>query len=216
MNGTQLYDSSSDKIYPISNADYISSGVIESNNTVKQDIEALFTKYRDVSGVNAVDGTLGIQVYYDTNNINDVKNVQSQPFRDEVMVSPTSEAPYAWAKTIYTWNGEEAKTVYTIIATALFPETQIMYAAFNTIQSGLQGPMNFADGSIDMQNNNIVWNTYFTGIDASNIYGYMATRHRNAGEQFPTRVDDETKPEWKIALFAIYPTTGESQQPTNI
>ena len=105
------------------------------------------------------------------------------------------------------WGSDSVKTIYSIVATALYPETQVMYAAINTVNSGLLGPAQYVDNSADMGdgNSSVKWYTYFPGISAATPYGYMAVRHRDAGQTFPTRQNNPNQPLWSAALFAQYP-----------
>ena len=204
MNGITLYDNNSNPIYPVTDAKNVSSGIIVPGNTVYDDISALLSTYQtlkgQVSGSTTVENNLGVIVEYSTNNYNNSKDAAEATY-NVTLVFPTAEAPYLWQKTIYKWGDTVVKTTYTIAATALFPETQTMYTAISSIQQGsLQGPSNYDSSSNDKNPNcDAIWKNYFTGIDASKIYGYMAVRHREAGEAWP---EDGG---WNIALFAQYP-----------
>lgn len=204
MNGTTLYDNNSNPIYPVTDAKNVSSGIIVPGYTVYEDISALLSKYQilagQVSGSTTVENSLGVVVEYSTNNYDNPKDAAEATY-NATLVFPTTEAPYLWQKTVYKWGDTVVKTIYTIAATALFPETQTMYTAISSIQQGsLQGPSNYGSSSKDKNPNcDAIWKNYFTGIDASKIYGYMAVRHREAGEAWP---EDGG---WNIALFAQYP-----------
>lgn len=213
MNGTQLYDGESNKIYPITDARYIGSGVVVTTNTVYEDLSALLTKYqtleRQVTRADEIEGQLGVIVTYDTNNISSATAVQGQPFTNEEMVMPTSEAPYAWVKTVYRWAEQTVKITYNIVATALFPETQIMFA-FGAAGSSVGGPSDYIDHCPDLnieeqpENDKIYWYTYPNGnISTITPYAYIATRSRGANETWNGKV-------FHPAIYGQYPLVNDN------
>ena len=79
-----------------------------------------------------------------------------------------------------------------------------MYAVTALVNSdAIGGPSDYStdmQGVADKTEDSIRWYSYFPGISAVNTMGYMATRHRDAGENW-------SEEGWKVALFAVYPTT---------
>jgi len=202
--GTQLYDKDNRMVDPRTNAKYVLSGLLISTNSVFEDLDLLNTKINNlaaqVSGATEVANQLNVIITYDTNNISDTTAVKRQPFANENMILPSTSAPYAWQKTVYKWGDTVVKETYSIVATALYPETQVMYCAIpGSIEGNITGPMEFVDNTSDKSNSTVKWFTYFPGIDASNIFGYMAVRHRDAGQDWPN------SGEWHVGLFAQYP-----------
>ena len=199
-----LYDNE-EQFYPMTEASAVMGGVVIQGNTVWQDLEQIWAKaqsaYNNSTGATQIKGSLGIQVFYTNTDYNDDTRIQSETIWNATMTIPTASTPYTWKKTVYSWSDAVIKTTYEICATALYPETQTMYTAITSIQQGsLQGPTNYGNSSADKNPDcNAIWKNYFTGIDASKIYGYMAVRHREAGEAWP---EDGG---WNIALFAQYP-----------
>ena len=218
----QLYDGS-ESFQPYTEAQYIPSGVTNSGYTVKEDLQALLssiqTLQQAVSGGTEVAGALGVVIKYaniETPYLNDA--TRANVVWEEVMNIPTSLAPYAWKKTEYTWTVDNTtsviKTTYEIIATALYPETQVMYLALETvIDNAIQGPADYGVTMIDQNGNqSIEWHNYFEGISPSKPFGYMAIRHRDAGQDFPTTGTDENKKAvWNISLFSLYPMNQQSE-----
>lgn len=208
MTHKYLYDNE-EQFYPISEASAIMGGVVTQGNTVWQDLEQIYSKVQsainDFTGATQVQGSLGIQVQYTNTNYNNNTLIQSETAWNDDMHLPSSQTPYTWKKTTYYWSNVKIKTTYEICATALYPETQIMYTAILQITNGLQGPANYGEKVEDMShitdtNNKVIeWYNYFPGLDATKIYGYMATRHRDAGEAWPDGGG------WHISLFAQYP-----------
>ena len=127
------------------------------------------------------------------------------------MTPPNSSAPYCWKRTRYYWKINEQdspqviKTIYEICATALYPETQTMYAVTTQVNStDIGGPSNYStdiSGVVDKMEESVRWYSNFPGISSTATMGYMATRHRDAGQNWP---EDGG---WHVALFAVYPTT---------
>ena len=210
MQGTQLYNSNSEKIYPSTYARNVDSGILLTGNTIYDDVYQIFTQVQNlrklVSGGAEVENKLNVIVTYSTNNYNNKTDAETATYGD-TFILPTTSAPYTWQKTVYYWGTDVVKTTYHIISTALYPETQVMYASTGTSISGssLQGPANFnseESGAEDQAGNGVRWYYFFPGIDGSKPIGYMAVRHRSAGESWPAVA------QWQISQMAQYPITG--------
>ena len=216
ITGKTLYDSDGNQFYPYCDAEYVSSGVVVDTNMLKDDLKAIWAKaqsaYSKASGEETINGQFQIDVYYKNSTESVEKDViaEGDTGWNETMTPPDSSTPYCWKRTRYYWIVDKSvptpfKTVYEICATALYPETQTMYAATTLVNSdAIGGPSDYStdiQGVADETEDSIRWYSYFPGISAVNTMGYMATRHRDAGENWP---DDGG---WKVALFAVYPTT---------
>lgn len=215
MKHKYLYDNE-EQFYPISEAKAIMSGIVVQGNTVWQDLEQIWAKaqsaYNYATGGQIISGSLQVDVYYKNSTESTETNIKSEGDTGwgEKMTPPNSSAPYCWKRTRYYWKISESdtpeviKTIYEICATALYPETQTMYAVTTLVNSNdIGGPSDYStdvQGVEDKTENSIRWYNYFPGISAVNTMGYMATRHRDAGENWP---EDGG---WKVALFAVYPT----------
>ena len=222
ITGKTLYDSDGNQFYPYSDAEYISSGVVVSSNMLKDDLKAIYNKVKliegKVSGEQTINGQFNVDVYYRNSTESTKANIIAEENAEntvwsENMTLPNSSTPYCWKRTRYYWivdssTSEPFRTDYEICATALYPETQIMYTAILQINDGLGGPKDYGEEvedslSIkDMDGKNIQWYNYFPGISATKIYGYMATRHRDAGQNWSGG--------WNISLFAQYPIISSS------
>ena len=215
MKHKYLYDNE-EQFYPISEAKAIMSGIVVQGNTVWQDLEQIWAKaqsaYNYATGGQIISGSLQVDVYYKNSTESTETNIISEGDTgwEETMTPTNSSAPYCWKRTRYYWKISEQetaqviKTIYEICATALYPETQTMYAVTTLVNSNdIGGPSDYStdvQGVEDKTENSIRWYNYFPGISAVNTMGYMATRHRDAGENWP---EDGG---WKVALFAVYPT----------
>ena len=216
ITGKTLYDSNGQQFYPYSNANYIYTNIVSTYSTLAEDLTAIHNKVKliegQVSGEQTINGQLQIDVYYKNSTESTETNIISEGDTEweEKMTPPDSSAPYCWKRTRYYWIVDKSvptpfKTIYEICATALYPETQTMYAATALVNSdAIGGPSDYStdiQGVADETEDSIRWYSYFPGISAVNTMGYMATRHREAGQNWP----DNGK--WKVALFAVYPTT---------
>ena len=221
ITGKTLYDSNGQQFYPYSDANYIYTNIVSTSSTLAEDLTDIYDRVKliegQVSGEQTINGQLQIDVYYKNSTESSEKNVISEGENEwnEKMTPPDSSAPYCWKRTRYYWIVDKStptpfKTLYEICATALYPETQFMYTAIIGVpKESLKGPKDYGNSSEDQNNDGeTVWRNYFEGLDGSKTQGYMATRHRDAGQNWP----DGGK--WNIALFAVYPTK-EMQQPTN-
>ena len=207
-NGTQLYDANSQPIYPFTYGRNVESGVVIGGNTVYDDLKALLDQLRTlrtmITGGYQLANSLGVRVGFAISASNSKSEAETLTYQED-FVLPSENAPYTWQRTQYYWDNDLVKTIYTIVATALYPETQIMYTALATvIPNTVKGPSDYGANVNDQNANNIVWHNYFPGIGPQQPFGYMAVRHRDAGKAFPL---EENKPVWNISLFAMYPMT---------
>ena len=215
MIGKILYNSDGEQFYPYSDAEYISSGIVLSSNNLKEDLKNIWAKaqsaYNYATGGQTVSGSLQVDVYYKNSTESNETNIISEGDTgwEATMTPPNSSAPYCWKRTRYYWIVDDSiptpfKTLYEICATALYPETQTMYTSTTLVNSdAIGGPSDYStdvQGVEDKTENSIRWYNYFPGISAVNTMGYMATRHRDAGQNWP---EDGG---WNVALFAVYPT----------
>ena len=208
-----LYDESEQAIYPVTHAQFVNSNAINgAGQSVFNDLQYLDRRVTQAlnlaTGTEQIQNQLGIIVKYTRNNSLTAPNNDDNSWGEQFAL-PSSEFPYSWKKTTYTWDTNEVITTKEIVSTALFPETQVMYTVLNSppeSATGLGGPPVYTteeEGSRDQNAQNVTWKYYFPGISASAIYGYMAVRHREAGQPFPE--DENHNPVWKITLFAQYP-----------
>lgn len=209
MQGTRLYDANSNPIDPMTTAKAVQGGVVISTNTIYEDVDNIFKQLQNlkkiVSGGAEVENKLGVVVTYSTNVYSNKTDAEEANYGEDFIL-PTAAAPYTWQKTVYYWGEDPVTTTYNIVATALYPETQVMYASTGTSISGssLQGPADFSSsngGAEDQSGNGVTWYYYFPGIDGSRPIGYMAVRHRDAGQAWPATAV------WQISQMAQYPIT---------
>ena len=211
MIGKILYNSDGEQFYPYSDAEYISSGIVLSSNNLKEDLKNIWAKAQ--SAYNYATRSLQVDVYYKNSTESNETNIISEGDTgwEATMTPPNSSAPYCWKRTRYYWKISESespqviKTIYEICATALYPETQTMYAVTTQVNStDIGGPSNYSTditGVVDKMEESVRWYSNFPGISSTATMGYMATRHRDAGQNWP---EDGG---WHVALFAVYPTT---------
>lgn len=216
ITGKTLYDSNGQQFYPYSDANYIYTNIVPSSSTLAKDLTNIYDKIKliegQVSGEQTINGQLQIDVYYRNSTESTKANIIAEENKEwsTDMTPPDSSAPYCWKRTRYYWIVDNSvttpfKTIYEICATALYPETQTMYAVTTQINStDIGGPNDYStsiQGIGDSKIPTMTWFNTFPGISATNTMGYMATRHRDAGKNWP---EDGG---WNVALFAVYPTT---------
>jgi hypothetical protein len=99
MQGTQLYDASSNPIYPSTYARNVDCGVVLSGNTVYDDISQLLARYQAlsklVSGGAEVENKLNVVVTYSTNIYSNKSDAESADYGEDFIL-PSASAPYAW------------------------------------------------------------------------------------------------------------------------
>ena len=210
ITGKTLYDSDGNQFYPYCDAEYVSSGVVVDTNMLKDDLKAIWAKAQ--SAYSKASGEETIDVYYKNSTESVETNIISEGDTgwNKTMTPPDSSTPYCWKRTRYYWIVDKSvhipfKTIYEICATALYPETQTMYAATALVNSdAIGGPSDYStdiQGVADKMEESVRWYSNFPGISSTATMGYMATRHRDAGQNWP---EDGG---WHVALFAVYPTT---------
>ena len=203
MGGTQLYDESANPIYPQTDAKNVSCGAVVQGNTVYEDIGILLSRYQtlanQVSGAATVEDSLGVVVEYSTNNCDNINDAKQATY-GETLVFPTASNPYLWQKTVYKWGATVVKTTYSIAATALFPETQMMFAV-GQLDDNVGVPASYTDGAADSINSDIMWYTY-PPQDITNTMpcAFIATRSRGANETWEGKV-------WHSAKYGQYPVS---------
>ena len=211
----QLYDGET-PFQPFVEANNIPCGAVSTSYSVEETIAYIYRRVQELqqvaSGGAEISGALKVKVDYANHSTSHLDDPDSITWVPEMSI-PTALAPYAWKRTRYTWtvDGEtsDLKTTYEIVATALYPETQVMYCAVGIgVASGsLRGPREYNTsgvGSEDAGVKGVTWFYYFPGIDGSSTQGYMAVRHREAGQDFPIIAENST---WRVKLMAQYPIT---------
>ena len=209
LDGIPLYNSEGNQIQPQTNATCIySNAVIHDGSTVHAELANLLQQIQNLSryvtGAEQVGNDFGVEVKYATSNSDSIQDAARLTTYSENFVLPSSNTPYTWKRTIYSWASQPiGNPIYEIVAAALYPETQVMYTALGELQgNAIKGPSQFGTNIEDYGNPRVRWNSSFPGIGPETPYGYMAIRHRDAGQQF--RVVDG-HPTWDISLFAQYP-----------
>ena len=206
-NGTQLYDTTSNPIYPKTNADYVSCGAIIAGNTVFQDFVAVNSKISNLStkidqvaaiasGASQIQNEFGVTVEYSVNNYDKESDARQAAYQ-RTLTQPTAENPYLWQKTTYYWDESEVATVFALLSSAKFPEVQLMFAV-GPLNTNVLGPTMYYDGAQDRTgNSSITWYTY-PPRDISNDApcAFIATRRRPPNGDWT---------EWKAAKYGQYP-----------
>ena len=215
MASTQLYDDQRNQIYPKGEAAGISynNPTYSDYPTVQKALDYAIGRIYDLNrvldGADQVKAQLGVQCSYvnweTSESPGNAANWKSS------FQMPTSDFPYTWKRTIYTWGEDDnqtvIKTMYEIVSTALSPETQFMYTSVGD-NSQIKGPMidedhawgypNGMDDTIpDQENPNIVWTRSPQDVTRQKPFAYIAVRSRKANESFRGR-------KYSIAQYGNY------------
>ena len=135
MIGTQLYDKNSSKIYPVTDAKYVTSTARDTeNSTVEDDIKFLLKEIDELTGSSGTVGGVEISIMYLRSNTSDVKEVQEiKEGWGGTFSIPNEKFPYTWKKTIFkSAGGANKKEFYEIAASDTSMVIQTIYTRTNT------------------------------------------------------------------------------------
>lgn len=138
MTGTQLYNNDKKQIFPISNAEVITSRVSGSDGNVEENLQYLFQKVAELDGSTEVTDNIEVKIGYcrsSSSNERDIKD--SNIIWTDVFELPDSNYPYTWKRTIYTYKGDsnELNKVYEIVAADVAEKIQNIYIAKSTVSA---------------------------------------------------------------------------------
>lgn len=187
--GTPLFDHEGKQIYPISYAELIES----SYGNVEDCLVDIYDKITNISGEGEAAKNINVTVGYltlNTKSTNDVKELTGWG----AFELPTSDRPYTWKKTTYSYDQLELTITYEIVSVYQQNEEQTIYKAMDSDseQPKIEYPTDW-NNNPDYQNVDFVsqgWSTIPISISASAPYVYMATRKKIDGlwEPFSTPV----------------------------
>lgn len=131
MNGTQLYNNSYQQIYPISDAQVITSNASGSSSTVEDNLKKLFKQISDISGDSETVNNIIIDIKYQPSNTNQESEIKlSQKEWSDTFESPTEDNPYIWKRVKYSFSGADSNqgvTTYEIVASDVSTIIQTIY-----------------------------------------------------------------------------------------
>ena len=202
VTGTQLYNYENQPIYPISHSEIIkTSGGISVNN--KEYVEdCLVDLYKTIASLKGDEDTVNsiqINIQYCITNSNNESEAKESTSWQNAFVSPTSEFPYTWKKTTFTYVGDSSggKTVYEIVATDIAEKIQNIYMAMSTTNQPIidypilkdENGDPILDDSGNTQEDLTVydeklptgWSETPVSISASTPFVYISTRKRIDG-----------------------------------
>lgn len=179
--GTQLYNNSKQKIYPITEA---SSVTCTEKDSVQTAITDLYTQVSTLSGEADAANNIIVDVMYVRTDSKDESYVKELGSWSSTFVLPNDEYPYVWKRTKYTYNGDtqNLNTVYEIVATNLYEKIQNIYIA----QSTQKAPEIVYDDEDDLTQYDDKlpdgWTETPVSISAARPYAFMSTRKRIEGK----------------------------------
>lgn len=186
MAGTKVYDKTGTQIYPITTAEAVQYDY-QQYHDVKASMDGLWETLKvlngKITGADQIEAKLGVAVGYNTNN----SPTDHPESWGSSFVFPDSKRKYAWKRTVYTWAGDEVATIYEIVATAVYPETQFLFCSTSSNMTELQGPTGYPqDNSTSVKDKNgvAIWHTTPQPVSSTSPQAYMATRTREANKEF--------------------------------
>lgn len=127
--GTQLWDKSKNKIYPIGEARGISSTAnnLSGNYTVHDNLVDIYEQLMQLTGDKEAVDNIDFEIHYKRSR----SKLQQDIIKDEGwnvdFINPTSDFPYTWKRTKITYKGGTPKVVYEIVASNNAELTQTIY-----------------------------------------------------------------------------------------
>ena len=130
MASTQLYNKRKEKIYPATEAKYVNCDASGKTSTVHSDIAELYKQIADLTGDDEAANNIIITISYKRSQSSNKADIIEDSGWSTVFISPSSDYPYIWKRTIITYKGAEAgNTTYEIVASANAEITQTIYRA---------------------------------------------------------------------------------------
>ena len=201
---TQLYDLNHNKIYPVTDAISViipdSAGTEQKQENLDVALQDIYNRLAGLEGTGDAVISINVEVSYLVTNIKDeaqVKELQNgwqATFKD-----PSSETPYTWKKTAFTYKGESQAsknlhTTYEIVATSLYDKIQTIYLITDTMTGvkieypQIQDPKFPEDpekkvDDLHAFDNKLPprWSETPQSIGPAAPYAFMATRHMKDG-----------------------------------
>lgn len=189
IGGTQLYNKAKQTINPISEANAIDCQATGKPSTVHQDIADLYKQIAELTKDSEAVNNILIDISYKRSKSKDKADIVEDTGWSTVFISPTSDYPYIWKRTIITYKGAEVgqgSTVYEIVASADAEVTQTIYRA---VSDSTQPVISYIDETTGKEDPTKYDNTlpqYWSEIPASvsaatpNVF--MSTRKKVNGK----------------------------------
>lgn len=185
--GTQLYNKSKQKIYPITDATVVDSNASGSNSTVYNNLVELYAQISKLTGDEEAANNIIITVHYKRSKSKIQSDITPDTGWSTTFISPTSSYPYTWKRTVITYKGDTAaNTLYEIVASANAEITQTIYRAVADNSQPTISYINPATGKEDLHlyDDSIpyLWSETPVSVSASAPNVFMSSRRKIEGE----------------------------------
>lgn len=187
VKGTQLYNKSKEKIFPITDASVVDCGASGKSSTVHEDIAELYSKISEITGDQEAASNIIINIAYKRSRSNYRGDIIDDSGWGVSFINPTSDYPYTWKRTEITYRGATtSNTTYEIVASANAEITESIYIALPNGQEPIiypeddYGNINYTlydDGSIPN-----LWSRVPQSISASAPNAFISTRVKKDGK----------------------------------
>lgn len=135
MIGTTLYNKSGKQIFPITDAQVVSSNASGKTSNVEKNLIDLFDAISKLTGDAEIATNILINITYCKSKTKLEEEVKRQDNWQETFILPNSEYPYIWKHTVFTYKGNTSSTLnelYEIVATDTSEKLQTIYIAKST------------------------------------------------------------------------------------
>lgn len=183
--GEKLFNQGGVQIYPISDASVIISSALKTNGNVEECLNDLYDKITDISEEGEAAKNINVKIGYLLLNSKEESYAKEQTGWG-AFDFPTSDQPYLWKRTAYSYDELELTTVYEIAL--MYPEntSQTVYRAYadiNAEKPEILYETNEDTGEINYNNPILTdWSFNPVSISAEKPYVYMAVRHKVDGD----------------------------------
>lgn len=182
--GTKLFDQEGVQIFPETDASVTISNILKSGGNVEDCLKDLYDKITDLSGEGESAKNIKVSVGYLTLDTKD-ESVVEELTGWGAFELPTSDLPYTWKRTAYSYDKLELTVTHEIVSVYQQNEEQTIYKAMDsdTEQPKIEYQED-EEGNFDYQNVDFTsqgWSNIPISISASSPYVYMATRKKTDG-----------------------------------
>lgn len=186
VKGTQLYNKTKEKIYPLSDASVINCDAATVGSTVHKDIADLYEQISKLTGDEEAASNIIITVHYKRSKSKIQSDITPDTGWSTSFISPTSDYPYTWKRTVISYKGDDnAKTIYEIVASSNAEITQTIYRA---VSDNSQPIISYIDPSTGKENEHLYdnsipqyWSETPVSVSASAPNVFMSTRRKIDG-----------------------------------
>lgn len=183
MEGTPIFDSSSNQIFPQSKANCISSNALTEGGDVETCLNDIYDKLEDISAEGNAAKSIGVEVTYALIPTKDPEEAKKHESWGG-FTAPTATAPYLWKRTAFKYGEKEVTVEYEL--SLIYPENETetwyrTHTSLSTEQIQITYILD-SNGNPDYQQPiRGDWSINPVSVEASRPYAFMAIRKRVNG-----------------------------------